>query len=244
MLYVSPLLPWAGSRREALLSPEDGLLLWPWPPRRPRGTNSAEVFLPETRKIPSDGHPSSWKIYVAPALEVKAASETQYLLAGEDADVEITSSYLFGAPAAGLPFEAEVRASSAPFRPKGWQAFTFGDMEKKFEPFAEFIGDGTLDETGKGKISFQAPEGWSPPASVNLLFLLKVMEESGRWVSTSLSMPFHPYPVYLGIEKPSGDAVPGKETSLRVAAVTPEGTPAALDRVVGTPSSFIAITTW
>ena len=223
------------ARGTAMLSPE-GMASFhaALAPASPTGNYSAEVFLPGDEKSPLGRTSFFVEDFVAPRLEVKAASETKYLLPGESADVEIASSYLFGAPAAGLPFEAEVRASSAAFRPEGWKAFTFGDMEKKFEPFAEFIGDGTLDETGKGKVSFEAPDGWSPPASVNLLFLLKVMEESGRWVSTSLSMPFHPYPVYLGIEKPSGDAVPGRETSVRVAAVTPEGEPADLDMVVGT----------
>ena len=198
------------------------------------GKYTASVFLPGDEDKPLGRAEFFVEDFVAPRLEVKASSEAQFLEPGETASIDILSSYLFGAPAAGLPFEAELRAAGAPFKPKGWEAFVFGDGEKNFAPYSDFIGGGTLDEEGGASVDFDAPEGWAPPASVNLTFLLRVMEESGRWVSSALQMPFHPYPFYLGIERPSGDAVPGKETAVRVAAATPEGLAAKVDSVKGT----------
>ncbi len=196
-------------------------------PASATGRYTAEVFLPGEESKPLGRTTFLVEDFVAPRLEVKASSEKENLSPGETAEITVASSYLFGAPASGLPFEVEYRAVNAPFRPEGWRAFTFGDMEKTFDPVSEFLENGVLDEEGKGLVSFEAPQGWDPPASVSLQFLVKVMEESGRWVPSSLSMPFHPFPYYLGIEKPSGDAVRGKETSVRVAAVTPEGEAAA-----------------
>lgn len=202
-------------------------------PASPTGKYTASVFLPGDEDKPLGRAEFFVEDFVAPRLEVKASSETLALEPGGTASIDILSSYLFGAPAAGLPFEAELRAAAAPFKPKGWEAFVFGDGEKKFAPYSDFIGEGALDEKGEASVDFDAPEGWAPPASVNLTFLLRVMEESGRWVSSALQMPFHPYPFYLGIERPSGDAVPGKETSVRVAAATPDGKPAKMDSVKG-----------
>lgn len=223
------------SRGTAMLSPE-GVASFAavLAPASPTGTYSTVVTLPGEENSPLGRTEFFVEDFVAPRLEVKGSTDKASLTSGVTVNVDILSSYLFGAPASGLPFEAEMRASAAPFRPDGWTAFIFGDEEKKFEPVAEFLGDGTLDESGKGTVSFSAPEGWAPPAAADIYFFLRVMEESGRWVSTTLKMPFHPYPVYLGIEKPSADAIPGKETSVRVAAVTPEGKPADLRMVVGT----------
>ena len=133
---------------------------------------------------------------------MKLASETSSLSPGEGAEIAVESSYLFGAPASGLPFEAEYAATNAPFRPKEWRAFTFGDMEKTFEPVSEFLEGGTLDNEGKGSVSFEAPEGWDPPASVNLQFLVKVMEESGRWVPAVYRMVFHRSPSTSALKSP------------------------------------------
>ena len=202
-------------------------------PASPTGTYTATVAVPGGENTPLGRTEFFVEDFVAPRLEVKAESDKPFLAPGEKIEISIMSSYLFGAPAAGLPFEGEIRASSVSFQPEGWKAFTFGDPEKKFEPVVEFLGDGKLDESGRGSVSFSSPEGWSPPASISLLFHLRVMEESGRWVSTTLRRPMHPYPVYIGIEKPSSDAVPGKETSVRVAAVTPEGQASGTGSVIG-----------
>ncbi|MGI6783976.1 MAG: MG2 domain-containing protein [Aminivibrio sp.] len=191
-------------------------------PASPTGRYSAEIFLPGEDK-PLGRTAFLVEDFVAPRLEVKAASDIDSLSPGEEAGISIASSYLFGAPAANLPFEAEYRASPVPFRPEGWRAFTFGDTEKTFETVSEFLEEGTLDEEGKARISFEAPGGWDPPAAINIQFLVRVMEDGGRWAPYSFNMPYHAFPFYLGIEKPSGDAVQGKETSLRIAAVKPEG---------------------
>ena len=201
-------------------------------PASPTGTYSAVIALPGGENAPLGRTEFFVEDFVAPRLEVKAVPDASFLTAGDTLTIDVSSSYLFGAPASGLVFEGEVRAVAAPFRPEGWNAFTFGDMERTFESMTDFVGSGTLDETGKGTLSFSGPEGWLPPAAIDLSFFVRVMEESGRWVPTSVRLPFHPYPVYLGIETPKGDIVPGKEIAVRVAAVTPEGKASDLEIAV------------
>ncbi|MGI6253605.1 MAG: MG2 domain-containing protein [Aminivibrio sp.] len=192
-------------------------------PAAPTGRYTAALSLPGGEDSPIGRTSFLVEDFVAPRLEVKAASESESVSPGEEVEIGIASSYLFGAPASGLPFEADYIAVPAPFLPKDWRAFAFGDSQKTFEAQSSFLDSGNLDNEGKGILSFEAPGGWEPPASVDLQFIVKVMEESGRWVPTVLKLPFHPYPFYLGIEKPSRDPMPGKETSVRVAAVLPDG---------------------
>ena len=200
-------------------------------PASPTGTYSASVSLPGQEGDPLGRTEFFVEDFVAPRLEVKAEPDLPFLSPGKTVKMSVASSYLFGAPAAGLPFEGEVRAAPAPFRPSGWEAFSFGDGEKTFEAVTEFMGDGSLDGEGRGILSFSAPAGWSPPAAIDLHFIVKVMEESGRWVPATRKLLFHPYPFYLGIETSGGEPAPGKELSMRVAAATPEGKPAGLQAV-------------
>lgn len=189
----------------------------------PTGAYTAIVCLPGKEDTPIGQTSFFVEDFVAPRLEVQSAGDKPFMVPGDEITISVSSAYLFGAPAAGLPFEGELRATSAPFRPEGWASYTFGDTTKTFEGISEFLEGGELDDTGKGTLTYSTPEGLNPPAAVNLRFISRVMEESGRWVNSSLLVPFHAYPLYIGIEAPKGEILPGKETAVRVAAVTPEG---------------------
>lgn len=212
------------ARGTALLS-EEGVATFAaqLAPASPTGSYTAVVALPGSENDPIGRTSFFVEDFVAPRLEVKASADPASLEAGGEVEIEVASSYLFGAPAADLPFEVEIRAAAVPFRPEGWTAFTFGDRDRTFESMTDYLGDGKLDEEGRGSLSYSVPEGWLPPAAMELTFFVKVMEESGRWVPASINLPFHPYPVYLGLEMPKGETVPGREISVRVAAVTPDG---------------------
>ncbi|NLB82692.1 MAG: alpha-2-macroglobulin family protein, partial [Synergistaceae bacterium] len=220
------------ARGTAMLSPE-GMAVFSavLSNATPTGVYSAVVALPGEEKNPLGRAEFFVEDFVAPRLAVKAVPNASSVKPGETVTLDITSEWLFGAPAAELPFEGEVRVRSSLFAPSGWEAYSFGDPEKTFEPTVDFLGDGKLDPAGKGQLSWTGPEEWSPPSAVELTFVVRVMEEGGRWVPTALSLPFHPYPVYLGIEKPQNDPTPGKETTFAVAAVSPEGTPSPLPSV-------------
>ncbi|GAB1485913.1 hypothetical protein MASR2M79_09600 [Aminivibrio sp.] len=200
----------------------------------PTGVYSALVALPGEEKNPLGRAEFFVEDFVAPRLAVTAGASASSVKPGETVTLDISSEWLFGAPAAELPFEAEVRVRPVPFAPSGWEAYSFGDPEKTFEPTVDFLGDGTLDASGKGQIPYTAPDEWSPPSAVELTFVVRVMEEGGRWVPTALTLPFHPYPVYLGIEKPRDDPAPGREAAFAVAAVSPEGTPSPLSTAKAT----------
>ncbi len=217
------------ARGTAMLSPE-GMAIFSavLSNATPTGVYSAVVALPGEEKNPLGRTEFFVEDFVAPRLAVKAVPNASSVKPGETVTFDISSDWLFGAPASELPFEGEVRVRPASFAPPGWEAYTFGDPEKTFEPTVDFLGDGKLDASGKGQLSYTGPKEWSPPSALELTFVVRVMEEGGRWVPTALTLPFHPYSVYLGIEKPRDDPAPGRETVFSVAAVSPDGSPSPL----------------
>ncbi len=179
-------------------------------PASPTGMYSAVIALPGGENAPLGRTEFFVEDFVAPRLEVKAVADAPFLTAGDTLTIDVSSSYLFGAPASGLRFEGEVRAVAVPFRPEGWNAFTFGDMERTFESVTDFVGDGSLDQDGKGTLSFSGPEGWLPPG-LNQPLILRQGNGRERTVGSDLrttSLP--PLPGLSGHRKTSGRRPPRK----------------------------------
>ena len=146
---------------------------------------------------------------------------------GQALPFAVTGRYLFGAPAGALPVEARVRLVKAPFAPKGYEAYTFGDPERSFEDQGILEETGTLD--GEGKAGFEAtlPDDLSPPAALEAIFTARVREGGGRGVTGLARMPVHVYPAYPGLKRLKSEAAaPGKPMAFDYVLVTPDGKPA------------------
>ena len=205
----------------------------------PTGTYTAQVSVPGDERGSIGSCTFHVEEFAAPRLEVSLTSEIASLVSGGTIPLSIKSSYLFGAPASGLAWEGEVRFLPRSFQADGWGAFSFGDRERQFEPYTDALGQGRLDADGTATTEYEVKSDINPPSMLDLLFLVRVMEDGGRWVPQAIKIPFHPYPFFVGIEAPKGDIAPQKASTFRVAAVAPDGKPsdvkelsASLQRVV------------
>ncbi len=151
-------------------------------------------------------------------------ADRKELFPGDSLEFAVTGRYLFGAPAAGLPCEVEVRLVPKPFSPPGWEGFVFADGEKKPVPYQEFLGSIVLDDEGKGLFTYEGPFA----DSGTLLFRAGVMEEGGRFAYKTLSLPYHPVGTYVGIRAPRDEVRTGTSVSFRIGATLPDGSPAPL----------------
>ncbi len=102
--------------------------------------------------------------FVPDRISVNVAPEEASAGPGANLPFAVTGRYLFGAPAGNLPVEARVRLVKAPFAPKGFEAYTFGDPERSFEDQEILQETGNLDEAGQAAFEASLPEGLSPPA--------------------------------------------------------------------------------
>lgn len=141
---------------------------------------------------------------------------------------EVTSRHLFGAPAVGLPCQAQVRLEAAEFAPAEWPGYLFGDAAKQFPDETTTLESRILSEEGTASFSVPDRSGRKPPAALRATFLASVQQSGGRTVVATETRPVDAYPFYIGL-KPSRDprALRAKtRETVDIAVVAPDGTPA------------------
>lgn len=196
-------------------------------------------------RLPGDGNKelgsTSFQVedFAPPRIEVLVRGDKKALLPQQELRLDVEGRYLFGAPAAELPFEGETFLGERAFAPQGWEGFTFGDSEKPFAPYQEFLGNATLDEEGKGRLAFAVPPRTTLGRPGTLHFRVGVMEEGGRWSYRTLSVPYDPWPLYLGLGVGSQEAAVGTRRRIPVAAVNRDGTPADVGAVLAVISRVV-----
>ncbi len=163
--------------------------------------------------------PDRIKVEIQPASPaVVGAGEIVY---------EVSSAYLFGPPAAGLAVESRARLVEAPFAPKGFEAFTFANPERKFQEVEIASDSGELDEAGRKTFRAVVPPGLSPPAALEAVITARAQEKGGRGVTAMTRVPVHPFPRYVGLRKAAeGYADPGQPVAFEWVTVAPDGSPA------------------
>ncbi|MFZ5427530.1 MAG: alpha-2-macroglobulin family protein [Thermodesulfobacteriota bacterium] len=120
---------------------------------------------------------------------------------GRELSFTVEGRYLFGAPASGLASEAQVTLTPAPFAPKGFDEYVFGDPERAFEPHTILQQEAALDEEGRAVYKTQLPEGLRPPAALTAVVTARVSEAGGRGVAARIKVPVDAYLSYPGLKK-------------------------------------------
>jgi uncharacterized protein YfaS (alpha-2-macroglobulin family) len=205
------------------------------PDTAPSGEYAVELYVPGKENSPFASVKFSVESFAPPRIEVNVerTDETKnsgVIFKGDNVSLEISSKYLFGVPAANMPWRLNYQAVAGGFIANGdkWKAFKFGDPEKSrnLQPSSDEIENGSLDEKGNATINFTCDESWNPPAIVNFTVVASVMEDSGRWISKEKQFKYFPGSgkYLLGIEAPSECSV--KQTiQFRAAALDPDSTP-------------------
>ena len=138
----------------------------------------------------------------------------------------VTAEHLFGGPAKFLGCEGAIVYEDAPFAPKGWEGWRFGDGESPgLKPNFRRLDAATLDE--KGAHEFHAPlwaDAGRPKAAVRATAQGTVFEDGGRPATARATRILHYYGRYIGATL--GGWVRRPEAGLakvRVACVAPDG---------------------
>ncbi|MEA4855336.1 alpha-2-macroglobulin family protein [Solidesulfovibrio sp.] len=156
------------------------------------------------------------------SVAVKAGEEAAE--PGQSLPFTVNGRYLFGAPGADLPVEAKVRLIKAPFAPKGYADYVFGDPERSFEDTEILQETGNLDAEGLARFEAGLPEDLSPPAALEAIFTARVREGGGRGVTGLARLPVHVYAAYPGLKRLASDAAtPGKPMRFDYVVVAPDG---------------------
>jgi alpha-2-macroglobulin len=169
---------------------------------------------------------------VPPRIEVKMTTNAKTLVPGAAATVTAQADYLYGAPGAGLPAEAElvVLEDKTPY--PGFGGYRFGLAEEKVRPKRTPLAvDGT---DGKGALSLDVVLETVPDTTLPLKAVIRagVFEMGGRPATASLTVPVRQRANAVGLRPRFGKAGKdlavgeGQEAGFDVVVLDRDGAPA------------------
>jgi len=141
--------------------------------------------------------------FVPPQIRVKVAPPKEGALASTNLQFTVVGEHLFGGPAKGLPAEGAYMFEDAPFAPRGWEGFRFGDENRRLPPNFERLDQQRLDADGLTTFTAAFPSKLRPRAAVKLTVQGCVFEGGGRPAAGRASTILHAYPHYIGVALPS-----------------------------------------
>ena len=195
------------------------------PEESPSGSWSIQACTPGRDGIVLGEREFKVEEFVPPQIRVKATPPAEGTRATSNIVFTVKGEHLFGGPAAGLPAEGSYMFEDAPFKPRGWDAFRFGDENRSLSANFMKLDQKRLD--AKGETSFEAafPATQHPRAAVKLTVQGCVFEGGGRPAAARASTVLHAYPYYIGVALPQSLRVAKTPRMCRVVVVKPDGTP-------------------
>ncbi len=141
----------------------------------------------------------------------------------------VSAENLYGGPAVDLVAKATVFLADAPFAPKGWEGWLFGDRGRAaYQEQQNLECDSRLNKKGEAQGFWMPLLRKNPAAAIRASIQGTVIERGGRKVSSwGKAKLLHVYPYYIGVKFPK---VITKGATCDVAAVLPDG-----KVVTGTP---------
>ncbi len=159
-------------------------------------------------------------------IETELPKEITGTIAGQKFD--LTSTWLFGAPAANLKAKVEAQFSPLTFSPDGFKDFIFSDPARQTPATVTTIFDGTLDAQGKVKIDIPSMKESLPEGQLTMSIKTRVFEAGGDFSTDRTSTIYHPYDHYAGVSIPANrwgyqEMKMNEPNDVRLASVTTSG---------------------
>ncbi|MBQ6419419.1 MAG: hypothetical protein IJJ91_12195 [Synergistaceae bacterium] len=192
------------------------------------GTWTAYLAIPGNEEKPIASYKFHVEDFAPPRIEVKLNSYRQYLIHGDTFTADIYARWLFGVDGAGLNYKTSWSAKEATFTPTQdrWKGYSFGDPSRKFTALEDEIDEAELDNFGAAKVNLKLSDNWEAPTIINVTLRAEVMEDSGRWVASSITRPYYASPWLLGIAPVTENFSVRQNAAFKVVGVTPSEEPA------------------
>ena len=210
--------------KTVVLSEEGGAALeFAIPENAATGTYLLRCSLPGGKDQPLAEKTFLVEEFTPPRMRLSLSCEQQFLTPGKEIEILLEGEYLFGTKASQIPYTGEATIESDPFTHPSWQGFRFENPEITFTPVKLPLGEGILDEEGRGVVQFTVPSDLIAPSALRVRFTLTLNDPAGRAVSQHLSRPLYLYPFFLGIKTTQGEYEPGQAVTFQIVAVKPDG---------------------
>ena len=138
--------------------------------------------------------------FVPQQLKVTVNATTPLLRPGEPIGATVEGAFLYGAPAAGLAGEAELRITRDPNPVPGVKDYQFGLVEEKVEDDVQKLSMPNADEQGHTKIDdvLRAPKAANAP--LKGVLSAGLFDPGGRIVQDEIELPIRTQPLLIGIK--------------------------------------------
>lgn len=159
--------------------------------------------------------------FVPQRLEVKIeGDEKTPIRPGTPRELDVSSRFLYGAPASGLAVEAEARLRLDPNPFPDFSGYRFGPVNGRFDERFLTLPNTTTDADGRASVSINvdtAPKNYGAPMRADLV--VGVVEPGGRVVRESARIPVRPDDHYVGLKLANDATGFGQDETVAVNAV-------------------------
>ncbi len=169
-------------------------------------------------------------------LKINIDFDDEVLKTGQPSNGELEVKWLHGAIAKNLKADVEVtlKEGSAPF--EEYKDYIFNDPTQNFQSQTDFIFDGSVNDQGKATVTARFNVKDNAPGMLEANFKIRAFEQGGDFSVDRFSMPYSPYPSYVGLKMPKGKgwgkALYSNEPNLLpIVTVDQDGKPVSRDRL-------------
>ncbi|MBN3036045.1 MAG: hypothetical protein JW861_10710, partial [Bacteroidales bacterium] len=154
-------------------------------------------------------------ILVSSRESIWGTLQTRWLHGGRAGNLKANVSLIFRQKTAAFP---------------DYKGFLFEDNSKRHFPEEEVIFDGRLDNEGKASVEIKPGTHREVPGMLSAALMVKVFEPSGEFSTDLVTLPFAPYPRFVGLSLEGTDRWgflrSDSSYTCRLALVDPRGKPA------------------
>ena len=118
---------------------------------------------------------------------------------------KLNVKWLHGAIAGNMNARIDVNYTNRSTDFTGYDGYTFRDISKSFNPVEKVIFEGKTNDLGEAGFTPDLDLQDQPQGMLNAVFTTRVFEQGGDFSIDRFSIPFSPYPVYIGLKAPEGD---------------------------------------
>ena len=207
-----------------------GAITAPIPATVESGSYSLTLLVPGTTTVVAE-RTVQIEEFRPPQIET-ALKAPEAMFPGQEGTFDISARYLFGGSGAGLNWELSYNTVPENYVSKRFPGFVFGsEMAKDAGRTSGEIDSGVLDDEGKASVTWTPDEDLRAPSIIRAYFRLGVMEASGRWTGSTVSLPIYPTKALIGVMAPKGDVRPNADSEIGLVAVDPHDKPLTLNGV-------------
>ncbi len=139
--------------------------------------------------------------FIPNKIKVELSAKDSAATPGKAFSFDVQSNNLFGPPAAGRKVNGQISLRPAFFKPVGYEGFSFGHDDHRFQQLNADLIETRLDENGHHIYEYQVPQGIDSPVGMNLHYSATVIDDSGRGVAQYAQIPVHLFEQYVGVRR-------------------------------------------